>query len=94
MGMKLPQLRGMDVKGRTAVLFSREDLSTGMVGESVGGVLGYAPKSATAIVQHLLCSTAPAKAAEPKAAAEPKVDAKAGENAGLASAERGRAVEK
>ena len=58
---KIPQLRGLEVKGRTAVYFSREDLSTGLVGESVGGVLGYSPKSATAIVQHLLGSVAPAK---------------------------------
>ncbi len=60
-GTKIPQLRGLEVKGRTAVYFSREDLSTGLVGESVGGVLGYSPKSATAIVQHLLGSVAPAK---------------------------------
>lgn len=62
---KIPQLRGLDVKGRTAVLFSREDLSTGMVGEPIGGVLGYSPKSATAIMQHILGTVAPVKA-EPK----------------------------
>jgi hypothetical protein len=59
--MKLPQVRGVEINGRTAVLFSREDLTAGMVGESIGGILGYAPKSATAIVQHLLISIAPAK---------------------------------
>ena len=53
------------MKGRTAVLFSREDLSTGMVGEPIGGVLGYSPKSATAIMQHILGTVAPVKA-EPK----------------------------
>ncbi len=67
---KMPQLRGIDVKGRTAVLFSREDLSTGMVGEPIGGVIGYTPKSATAIVQHILSSLAPAKV-EPKPADKP-----------------------
>jgi hypothetical protein len=61
LGLKTPQLRGIDVKGRTAVLFSREDLSTGMVGEPIGGVLGYSPGSTKAIVQHILGSIAPPK---------------------------------
>jgi hypothetical protein len=70
-GMKTPQLRGIDVNGRTAVYFSREDLSTGIVGEPVGGVLGYSPKSATAIVQHMLLSVAPSKPAEAKPEEKP-----------------------
>ena len=79
-GLKTPQLRGIDVAGRTAVYFSREDLSTGMVGEPVGGILGYSPKSATAIVQHLLASVAPPKSevkpeAKPETPGEPKPDA-------------------
>ena len=59
--LKIPQVRGIEVAGRTAVLFSREDLSTGMVGEPVGGIIGYTPKSATMIVQHILAAIAPAK---------------------------------
>lgn len=70
-GLKTPRLRGIDVKGRTAVFFSREDLSTGMVGEPIGGVIGYAPASATAITQHILSSLAPPKP-EPKPADAPK----------------------
>ena len=69
-GLKTPRLRGIEVKGRTAVFFSREDLSTGMVGEPIGGVLGYSPASATAIVQHVLSILAPPKP-EPKPAAAP-----------------------
>jgi hypothetical protein len=61
LALKTPQLRGIEVGGRTAVLFSREDLSSGMVGEPIGGIIGYAPKSATAIVQHILGSVAPPK---------------------------------
>ena len=65
---KIPQLRGIEVKGRTAVIYSREDLSTGMVGHSVGGILGYSPKSATSLVQRILCTIAPPK---PKKAVDP-----------------------
>jgi hypothetical protein len=50
------------------VYFSREDLTAGMVGESVDGVIGYSPKSTAAIVQHLLVSVAPASAAGQKPA--------------------------
>ena len=66
--IKTPQLRGVDVGGRAAVLFSREDLSAGMVGEPVDGILGYSPASTTAIVQHILLLNAPKL--------EPKPDAK------------------
>lgn len=53
------RVRGIDVKGRLAVLFSAEDLSTGMVGEPVDGIVGYSPQSATEIVQRVLIATAP-----------------------------------
>ena len=53
--------------------FSREDLSTGIVGEPVGGILGYTPKSATALVQRLLALVAPPK---PEVKPEPKPEEK------------------
>jgi len=59
--MNAPQLRGVEVKGKLGVLFSREDLSSGMVGVPAGGILGYSPKSATAIAQHVLLSVTPTK---------------------------------
>lgn len=60
---KTPLLRGIEVKGRMAVYFSREDLTAGMVGESVDGIIGYSPKSTREIVQHLLMSVTPLPAA-------------------------------
>ena len=57
-GTKTPLLRGIEVGGRTGVYFSREDLTEGMVGESVDGIVGYSPKSTREIVQHLLMSVA------------------------------------
>ena len=50
-----PRLKGISVAGgRTGVFYSREDLSAGLVGQSVDGVLGYDPASATAIMRNIL----------------------------------------
>lgn len=51
---KGPQLRGIQIKDRVAVIYSREDLSTGLVGEPVDGVYGYTPKSAMELVSGVL----------------------------------------
>jgi Domain of unknown function (DUF4159) len=51
---KSPRVRGINRGGRLAVFFSREDLSAGMVGESVDGITGYSPDSATAIMRNIL----------------------------------------
>ena len=51
---KSPRVSGIDRGGRLAVFFSREDLSGGMVGESVDGITGYSPDSATAIMRNIL----------------------------------------
>lgn len=48
------QLRGMTLAGRTAVFFSREDLSEGIVGEPVDGVQGYDPATATDLMAAML----------------------------------------
>ncbi len=50
----VPLVRGYTLNGRVAVLYSPEDLSTGLVGEPVDGVDGYVPASATAVAGHLL----------------------------------------
>ena len=39
---------------RVAVFFSREDLSAGLVGNDVDGILGYTPDTATAIMRNVL----------------------------------------
>jgi hypothetical protein len=49
-----PRLRGIDVGGRTAVIFSPEDLSAALVGQGVEGIIGYTPASATALVKSIL----------------------------------------
>jgi len=56
--IKGPRLRGAAVKGRTAVLFSPEDLSVGLVGQSVDGIFGYTPASAVAIVKAVVMGAA------------------------------------
>ena len=51
---KGPRIRGAESGGRMAVLYSGEDLSVGMVGQSVDGIFGYTPASATALMKSLL----------------------------------------
>jgi hypothetical protein len=52
--LKGPRLRGIEMNGRLAVIFSAEDLSVGMVGQSVDGINGYDARTATALVRHIL----------------------------------------
>jgi hypothetical protein len=49
-----PRLRAIELNGRPAVLFSREDLSSGMVGQSVDGIIGYDPSTATQIMSKIV----------------------------------------
>jgi hypothetical protein len=49
-----PRIKGLDVAGRTAVFFSPDDLSVGLVGNSVDGIAGYEPGTATEIMGHLV----------------------------------------
>jgi hypothetical protein len=49
-----PRLQAMSVNGRTAVFFSREDLSAGIVGTSADGIVGYDSRSATEIMCRLV----------------------------------------
>ncbi len=48
------RLRAIEEGDRAIVIFSREDLSTGLVGEPVDGILGYDPDSATALLRNIL----------------------------------------
>ena len=52
------RLKIAEAGGRAAVYFSAEDLTVGMVGQPVDGVIGYTPASATAIVKSILISIA------------------------------------
>jgi hypothetical protein len=48
--LKGPQVRGIEIGGRIAVIYSREDLSVGLVGQPVDGIVGYDPETATAMM--------------------------------------------
>lgn len=49
-----PQLRVFQRDDRPAIVFSSLDLSVGLVGHPVAGVIGYAPHTATALMARLL----------------------------------------
>ena len=55
---RTPRITGVTVNGRVGVLVSREDLSVGLVGQSVDGVVGYDPRTATDIMTRLILSAA------------------------------------
>ncbi|HVT90885.1 MAG TPA: DUF4159 domain-containing protein [Tepidisphaeraceae bacterium] len=48
------RLKMIEISGRPAIIFSREDLSEGLVGNSVDGVVGYDSPTATEIVSRIL----------------------------------------
>ncbi|HSU68840.1 MAG TPA: DUF4159 domain-containing protein [Tepidisphaeraceae bacterium] len=66
---KRPKLRGLMVGNRLAVILSREDLSAGIVGEPVDGIMGYDPATATRLMTAMLmfahAGTAPPPAGGP-----------------------------
>ncbi|MCC6240856.1 MAG: DUF4159 domain-containing protein [Phycisphaerales bacterium] len=53
-GLRLPSLRGIEINGRLAVLYSREDISVGLVGMAIAGVAGYDPATATDLMKNIL----------------------------------------
>jgi len=67
--LKEPRIRGIDIGNRTAIFFSREDLSAGMVGEPVDGIIGYAPETATQIMRNIILYSARPEANAPGATA-------------------------
>ena len=53
--LKGPRLKGISAGGqRVGVFYSREDLSAGMVGQPVDGVVGYDVATATALMRNIL----------------------------------------
>jgi hypothetical protein len=52
--LKSPRVRGITVNGRLAVFLSAEDLTEGMVGQTVDGIIGYSPATATEIMRHIV----------------------------------------
>jgi hypothetical protein len=52
--LKDPRIRGIQIGNRVGVFFSREDLSAGLVGEPIDGIIGYTPDTATDIMRNIL----------------------------------------
>ena len=48
------QLRGLTVNGHLGVVYSPQDLSVGLVGEPVDGIIGYTPAQATELVRRVI----------------------------------------
>jgi hypothetical protein len=48
------RVKGMKIGNRWAVFYSSDDISAGLVGQEVDGIMGYDPESATDIMEHLL----------------------------------------
>ena len=84
--LNAPRLRGVDLQGRTAIFYSPEDISVGLVGMPVEGIYGYEPDDATRLMRNVVvyamggklpepppASTKPAEAPRP---AEPAKDKK------------------
>lgn len=51
---RVPRVQAITAGKRPAVFISREDLSAGLVGQSVDGIIGYDPKSATELVTRIV----------------------------------------
>lgn len=65
--LNAPRLRVIEQAGRPAVFYSREDLSVGIVGQPVDGVLGYSAGTATDLMTALVLHAVP----PPKPATRP-----------------------
>jgi len=55
------RLQMVEVEGRVAVIYSREDLSAGLVGHAVDGIVGYDPQTSTELMRRTLLMIADAK---------------------------------
>lgn len=52
--LKVARLRLMEHNGKPAVIYSPEDISAGLVGQSVDGIVGYAPATAAKLMVNIL----------------------------------------
>jgi hypothetical protein len=71
--LNTPRLAAVEANGRVVAYFSREDLSGGLVGQPVDGILGYTPETATDLMRNLLVYVATdGQGIAPKAKEQPK----------------------
>ena len=69
---KTPRIKGIMDGSRVGVFYSREDLTGGLVGEQVDGIVGYDPATATALMQNIvLYASGEAPPPAPAATAKP-----------------------
>ena len=52
--LKAPRLNAIEIEGRPAVFYSREDLTEGMVGEPIDGISGYTPQTAIEMMRNMV----------------------------------------
>lgn len=52
--LSAPRLRGIKVNGHLGVIYSPEDLSAGLVGNEIDGIIGYSPQTATALMTRII----------------------------------------
>jgi len=64
------RLKGIKFRGKWAIVFSAEDLSTGLVGQQVDGIVGYTPATATEIMRRLVLNLPPKPSADSPQAAQ------------------------
>ncbi|MCY2925959.1 MAG: hypothetical protein NT031_11065 [Planctomycetota bacterium] len=69
-----PQLQAIRLDGRAAILFSPEDLTTGLLGTHSFAIDGYSPQTAWEIMRNVVLSTA---AEKPVPESQPKDSRKA-----------------
>jgi hypothetical protein len=58
--VRSPHLRGITIDGQTRVFFSPEDISVGLVGQPVDGIVGYEPELAAKLMAQLILGAAAA----------------------------------
>ena len=69
--LKAARLCGIAVGGRIGVFYSREDISGGLVGENVDGIIGYNPASATQLMSNMITFAEPGYSAANAPTARP-----------------------
>jgi len=69
--LRKPRVNGIKTGERIGVFMSREDISSGLVGQPVDGIYGYSPKSATELMTNMLLYAA---AHAPPPPPDPKKD--------------------
>src|SRR5271170_1593698 len=51
---KTPELLGVQIKGRWAIVFSPDDITSGLLGTRTWGISGYGPQSAQALMRNII----------------------------------------